>query len=39
MKRTERMTDSEAVVLYEDEKTGDRFLVYGMDKGLRLDIR
>lgn len=27
------------VHLIEDEKTGDRFLVYGSDKGLRLDIR
>jgi len=27
------------VRLVEDEKTGDRFLVYGTDKGLRLDIR
>ncbi|RFC68435.1 MULTISPECIES: RhuM family protein [Mesorhizobium] len=27
------------VHLVEDEKTGDRFLVYGTDKGLRLDIR
>ena len=33
------MTDNEPVVLHEDEGTGDRFLVYGTDKGLRLDIR
>ena len=32
------MTDKEPVHLVEDE-TGDRFLVYGTDKGLRLDIR
>lgn len=31
--------ESEPVRLIEDEKTGDRFLVYGTDKGLRLDIR
>lgn len=30
---------SEPVHLVEDEETGDRFLVYGTDKGLRLDIR
>lgn len=33
------MTDNEPVHLIEDEETGDRFLVYGTDKGLRLDIR
>lgn len=33
------MTDMEPVVLQEDEATGDRFLVYNTDKGLRLDIR
>jgi hypothetical protein len=33
------MTGLEPVVLHEDEKTGDRFLVYGTGKGLRLDIR
>jgi hypothetical protein len=33
------MADLEPVVLLEDEKTGDRFLVYGTDKGVRLDIR
>ncbi|CAA7619187.1 DNA-binding protein (fragment) [Magnetospirillum sp. LM-5] len=33
------MSESEPVTLHEDEKTGDRFLVYGTDKGLRLDIR
>lgn len=32
------MTDNEPVHLVEDE-TGDRFLVYGTDRGLRLDIR
>ncbi len=31
--------DSEPVHLVEDEVTGDRFLVYGTEKGLRLDIR
>ncbi|MGC4024390.1 MAG: RhuM family protein [Mesorhizobium sp.] len=30
---------NEPVRLVEDEDTGDRFLVYGTDKGLRLDIR
>ena len=30
---------SEPVHLVEDADTGDRFLVYGTDKGLRLDIR
>ncbi|BBU60406.1 DNA-binding protein [Methylosinus sp. C49] len=30
---------NQPVHLIEDEKTGDRFLVYGTDKGLRLDIR
>lgn len=29
----------EPVILQEDETTGDRFLVYSTDKGLRLDIR
>lgn len=33
------MAELEPVVLLEDEKTGDRFLVYGTDKGARLDIR
>ncbi len=33
------MEDQKPVVLYEDERTGDRFLVYGTDKGIRLDIR
>lgn len=33
------MTDNEPVHLVEDRETGDRFLVYGTDKGLRLDIR
>ncbi|WP_324740107.1 RhuM family protein [Tsuneonella sp. CC-YZS046] len=33
------MTNNEPVVLQEDEVTGDRFLVYSTDKGLRLDIR
>lgn len=32
------MIDNEPVHLVEDE-TGDRFLLYGTDKGLRLDIR
>ncbi|MEQ1945171.1 RhuM family protein [Mesorhizobium sp. VNQ89] len=31
--------DIEPVHLVEDGETGDRFLVYGTDKGLRLDIR
>lgn len=31
--------DNEPVHLVEDEETGDRFLVYGTEKGLRLDIR
>ncbi len=31
--------DAEPVHLVEDEATGDRFLVYGTEKGLRLDIR
>jgi hypothetical protein len=30
---------NEPVHLVEDAETGDRFLVYGTDKGLRLDIR
>jgi hypothetical protein len=33
------MTELEPVVLQEDERTGDRFLVYSTDKGLHLDIR
>jgi hypothetical protein len=33
------MAELEPVVLQEDERTGDRFLVYSTDKGLRLDIR
>jgi len=33
------MAEMEPVVLQEDETTGDRFLVYSTDKGLRLDIR
>lgn len=33
------MTGDEPVHLVEDRETGDRFLVYGTDKGLRLDIR
>ncbi|SDA33773.1 RhuM family protein [Sphingomonas sp. NFR15] len=33
------MPEMDPVVLHEDEKTGDRFLVYGTDKGMRLDIR
>lgn len=31
--------EMEPVRLVEDEATGDRFLVYGTEKGLRLDIR
>jgi hypothetical protein len=31
--------NNEPVHLAEDAETGDRFLVYGTDKGLRLDIR
>jgi hypothetical protein len=30
---------NEPVHLVEDAETGDRFLVYGTDRGLRLDIR
>lgn len=30
---------SEPVHLVEDPSTGDRFLVYGTDRGLKLDIR
>src|SRR5687768_12924525 len=30
---------NEPVHLVEDTETGDRFLVYGVEKGLRLDIR
>jgi hypothetical protein len=33
------VAELEPVVLQEDETTGDRFLVYSTDKGLRLDIR
>lgn len=33
------MSELEPVILQEDERTGDRFLVYGTDKGTRLDIR
>lgn len=33
------MSSEEPVILYEDERTGDRFLIYSADKGLRLDIR
>ena len=33
------MTELEPVTLIEDEATGDRFLVYGTDTGLKLDIR
>lgn len=33
------MTEHEPVVLQEDTRTGDRFLVYSTDRGLRLDIR
>ncbi len=31
--------ENEPVHLLEDEQTGDRFLVYGTERGLRLDIR
>lgn len=31
--------DSEPVRLVEEPETGDRFLIYATDKGLRLDIR
>ncbi len=31
--------DNEPVHLVEDAETGDRFLVYGSEKGVRLDIR
>ncbi len=31
--------DNEPVHLTEDSETGDRFIVYGTDRGLRLDIR
>ena len=33
------MTEYEPVVLQEDARTGDRFLVYSTDRGPRLDIR
>lgn len=33
------MSELEPVILQEDERTGDRFLIYGTDKGTRLDIR
>lgn len=33
------MRELEPVTLQEDERTGDRFLVYGTEKGIRLDIR
>lgn len=33
------MAELEPVILQEDESTGDRFLVYSSEKGLRLDIR
>ncbi|GLS23331.1 hypothetical protein GCM10007874_63510 [Labrys miyagiensis] len=32
-------SDSGPVHLVEDAESGDRFLVYGTDKGLKLDIR
>ncbi|MCP8883011.1 virulence RhuM family protein [Devosia sp. XJ19-1] len=38
MSDTEK-NDGEPVHLVEDADTGDRFLVYGTDKGMRLDIR
>lgn len=34
-----RDNDNDPVHLVEDAETGDRFLVYGTDKGLKLDIR
>ncbi len=34
-----RDNDNEPVRLIEDAETGDRFLVYGTDNGLKLDIR
>jgi hypothetical protein len=33
------MTDDGPVHLLQDEETGDHFLVYGTERGLRLDIR
>jgi len=33
------MIEREPVLLQEDAKTGDRFLIYGTEKGTRLDIR
>lgn len=33
------MHEQEPVKLIEDEATGDRFLVYGTDRGIQLDIR
>ena len=33
------MSELEPVILQEDERTGDRFLIYGTDKGTGLDIR
>ncbi|NIJ07611.1 hypothetical protein FHS31_001207 [Sphingomonas vulcanisoli] len=33
------MAELEPVTLQEDEATGDRFLIYSTEKGLRLDIR
>lgn len=32
-------TENQPVKLVEDEDTGDRFLVYGTEKGMRLDIQ
>src|ERR1700682_2293335 len=34
-----RMVDLEPVVLHEDERTGDRFLIYTMYKWLRIKMR
>lgn len=31
--------DDEPIHLFEDAQTGDKFLVYGTEKGLRLDIK
>ncbi len=33
------MREHDPVILQEDERTGDRFLVYGTDRGAQLDIR
>ncbi len=33
------MKDAEPVHLQEDEDTGDRFLIYGSDSGVRIEVR